>query len=99
MRMAVVGMCMCVSGSVVSDSASPRIAARQAPLSWDCPSKSTGVGCQGLLQWIFLTQVSNPGLLHCRRVLYRLRYSREVLVVDPRGCTTVNLLIIRELYT
>ena len=29
-------------------------------------SKSTGVGCHFLLQGIFLTQGSNPGLLHCR---------------------------------
>ena len=29
-------------------------------------SKNTGVGCQALLQEIFPTQGSNPGLLHCR---------------------------------
>ena len=27
-----------------------------------------------LLQWIFLTQESNRGLLHCRQILYQLRY-------------------------
>ena len=27
-----------------------------------------------LLQGIFLTQGSNPGLLHCRQILYRLSY-------------------------
>ena len=32
----------------------------------DFPGKSTGVGCHFLLQGIFLTQGSNPGLLHCR---------------------------------
>ena len=30
---------------------------------WDFPGKNTGVGCQFLLQGIFLTQGSNPGLL------------------------------------
>ena len=31
---------------------------------WDSPGKCTGVGCHALLQRIFLTQGSNPGLLH-----------------------------------
>ena len=29
-----------------------------------------GVGCHSLLQGIFLTQGSNLGLWHCRRILY-----------------------------
>ena len=37
---------------------------------WDFPGKDTGVFCYFLLQGIFLTQGSNPGLLHCRRILY-----------------------------
>ena len=36
---------------------------------WDSPGKNTGVGCHFLLQGIFLTQGSNPGLLHCRQIL------------------------------
>ena len=31
---------------------------------------NTGVGCHSLLQGIFLTQGLNPGLLHCRWILY-----------------------------
>ena len=31
---------------------------------WDSPGKNTGVGCHVLLQGIFLTQGSNPHLLH-----------------------------------
>ena len=38
----------------------------------DSPSKTTGVHCHGLLQGIFPTQESNPGLLHCRKILYSL---------------------------
>src|SRR5574337_139169 len=34
--------------------------------------KNTGVGCHFLLQGIFPTQELNPGLLHCRQVLYQL---------------------------
>ena len=36
----------------------------------DSPGKNTGGGCHFLLQGIFLTQGSNPGLLHCRGILY-----------------------------
>ena len=36
------------------------------------PGKNPGVGCHALLQGIFPTQGSNPGLPHCRRVLYHL---------------------------
>ena len=37
----------------------------QAPLSMN-----TRVGCHALLQGIFPTQGSNPGLVHCRQILY-----------------------------
>ena len=36
--------------------------------------KNTGVGTLSLLQGIFLTQESNPGLLYCRWILYQLSY-------------------------
>ena len=35
---------------------------------------NTGVGCHFLLQGIFLTQELNPGLPHCRLMLYQLSY-------------------------
>ena len=38
----------------------------------DSPGKNTGVGCQALLQAIFPTQGSNPGLPHRRWILYHL---------------------------
>ena len=41
----------------------------------DSPGRNTGVGCHALLQGIFPTQGSNPGLLPCRQILYHL--SRE----------------------
>ena len=40
----------------------------------DSPGKNTGVGCHFLLQRIFQTQGSNPGLLHCRQILYHLSH-------------------------
>ena len=36
--------------------------------------KNTGVGSLSLLQRFFLTQESNQGLLHCKRVFYQLSY-------------------------
>ena len=36
--------------------------------------KNTGVGSPSLLQRNFLTQESNRGLLHCRRILYQFSY-------------------------
>ena len=36
----------------------------------DSPDKDIGVGFHALLQGIFPTQGSNPGLLHCRQILY-----------------------------
>ena len=41
---------------------------------WDSPCKNTGVGCHFLLQGVFPTQGLNPGLLHCRQILYQLSY-------------------------
>ena len=41
---------------------------------WNSPGKNTGVGGPALLQGIFPTQGLNPGLLHCRRILYYLSY-------------------------
>ena len=37
----------------------------------DSPGKNTGVGCHALFRGIFPTQGSNPGLLHCRQILYQ----------------------------
>ena len=38
------------------------------------PGKNTGVSCHALLQGMFLTQGSNPDLLHYRQTLYLLNY-------------------------
>ena len=40
----------------------------------DSPGKNTGVGCHALLQGIFPTQGLNPGLPHCRQILYWLNH-------------------------
>ena len=50
--------------SVPSNSSNPWTITHQAPLLMNSPGKNTGVGGHCLLQGIFLTQGSNPGLLH-----------------------------------
>ena len=37
---------------------------------WNSPGKNTGMGSHSLLQGIFPPQGSNPGLPHCRWILY-----------------------------
>ena len=41
---------------------------------WNSPGQNTGVGSLFLLQGIFPTQGSNPGLPHCRQILYQLSH-------------------------
>ena len=58
------------SHSVVSGSLRPN--GLYSP--WNSPGQNTGVGSRSLLQWFFLTQESNWGLLHGRWILYQLSY-------------------------
>ena len=46
---------------------------------WNSPGKNTGVSSHSLLQGIFLTQGSNQGFLHCRRILYHLSHQGKFL--------------------
>ena len=53
---------------------------------WDSPGQNTEVGSSSLLQGIFPTQGSNPGLLYCRQILYQLSHkgSPEILGVTGK---------------
>ena len=46
---------------------------------WNSPGQNTGLGSHSLLQGIFPTQRKNPGLPHCRLILYQLSHQ-----VSPR---------------
>ena len=46
------------------------------------PGKNTGVGSLFLLQGIFPTQESNPGLPHCRQILYQLPWGSPNITID-----------------
>ena len=49
---------------------------------WSFPGQNTGVGSLSLLQGMFPTQGSNPGLLHCRRILYQLSPKRSPRILE-----------------
>ena len=51
---------------------------------WNSPGQNTGVGCLSLLQRIFPTQGSNPGLLHCRWILYQLSHKGSPLLKSQK---------------
>ena len=48
----------------------------------DSPGKNTGAGCCVLLWAIFPTQGSNPGIPHCRQVLYHLRHQGSPRILE-----------------
>ena len=50
-------------------------------LEW-VPFPNTGVGSLSLLQGIFPTQGSNPGLSHCRRILYQLSHKGSPTILE-----------------
>ena len=52
----------------------PWAVAYQVSPSMGFSSENTGVGCHFLLQELFPTQGLNPGLPHCRQMLYRLSH-------------------------
>ena len=65
----------CVGHSVVSDSLQPHgLRPTRVLCPWNSTGKHTGVCCSSLLQGIFPTQGSNPGLLHRRQIFYHLSH-------------------------
>ena len=49
---------------------------------WDSPGQITAVGSISLLQGVFPTQGSNPGLPHCRRIPYQLSHKGNPRLLD-----------------
>ena len=48
----------------------------------DSPGKNTRVGFHALLQGIFPSQGSNPGLLHCRQILHHLSHQGSLWILE-----------------
>ena len=49
---------------------------------WNSPCQNTGVGSRSLLQRIFPIQGSNPGLPHCRWILYQLSHQESPSILE-----------------
>src|SRR5574341_938898 len=64
--------------SVISDSLRPH--GLGSP--WNSPGQDTGVGSLSLLQGIFPTQDSNPGLPHCKWILYQLSHKGSPRILE-----------------
>ena len=49
---------------------------------WNSPGQNTGLGSLSLLQGIFPTEGSTPGLPHCRRILYQLSHRGSPRILE-----------------
>ena len=71
-----------VSCSVISDSLQPH--GLYSP--WNSPGQDTRVGSLSLFQEIFPTQRLDPGLLHCRWILYQLSHKGSPGILEWIAC-------------
>ena len=49
---------------------------------WNSPGQNIGVGSLSLLQGVFPTQGLNPGVLHCRWILYQLSHKGSPRILE-----------------
>ena len=68
----------CESHSVVSDSLWPH----GLYSTWNSPGRNGGVGSLSLLQGIFPTQGSKPGLPHCGWIFYQLNHKGSLRILE-----------------
>ena len=73
-----INICESESHSVMSNSLRPH--GLYSP--WNSPGQNTGVGSLFLLQGIFPTQGLNPGLPHCRWILYQLGHKGSPRILE-----------------
>ena len=59
---------------------------------WNSPGQDTGVGSLSLLQGIVPTQGLNPGLLHCRWILYQLSQGK------PKNTGVGSLSLLQQIF-
>ena len=58
----------------------------------DSPGKNTGVGCHALLQGILPTEELNPGLPHCRQILYQLSHQGTPRILAQKSKLFFNFM-------
>ena len=66
-----------------------QVTATRLPFPRNPPGKNTRVVCHFFLQGIFLTEGLNPGLLHCRWILYHLSHQESPIWIQKVLCKTV----------
>ena len=75
-----------VTGSILESGRSmeKEMTTHSSILSWRTPwmEEHGEVGCHALLQGIFPTQGSNPGLPHCRWILYCLSHQQCLRILE-----------------
>ena len=59
--------------------------------SWDSPGQNTALDRHSLFQGLFPTQELNPGLPHCRQILYQLSHQGSPLGGNGRKSKTLFL--------
>ena len=69
----------------------PMHCSSRALLSMGFPRRDNGVSSHSILQGSFLTQGLNPGLLHCRQILYCLSYQGGSPFVEWSHQAQVNM--------
>ena len=83
LRLRILLCCAVLSRLVMPDSLQPHeLSPPGSFVHGDSPGKNTGVGCHGLLQGIFPTEGSNPGLLHCGQILYCLSHQGNPRILE-----------------
>ena len=81
-------MCVCGGGVCLVAQSWPTLCHRMycsppgSSVHGDSPGKNAGVGCYAFLQGIFPTLGSNPGLPHCRQILYYLSHQGSPSNID-----------------
>ena len=74
--------CMCLVAQSCLTLCDPMDSLPDSSVHGDSPGKNTGVGYHALLQGIFPSQGSNPGLPHCRWILYHLSQQRSSRILE-----------------
>ena len=84
----------CLALGHVRLSVTPRTVAHQRPR--DSPGKNISGGCHALLQGIFPTQGSNPGLPHCRQILYHLSHQGSSWILEWAAYSSQGIFPIKK---
>ena len=74
----------------------PLTVAARLLCSWDSPARILEWFAVSLLQRIFPTQGSHPGLLHCRQILYHVSYLSMHQLMDLWVVPTSFLAVVKN---